>query len=96
MQAKGGLGDQLIGAGYFYFTAHHRRRKSLVEEYTRMFIGRGAQATRASPATINNPANAPIPRRSLLAVPSPIRTTKIMTSEPSVPRNKSLDLDFAP
>jgi LacI family transcriptional regulator len=42
-QVMSGIGDQLIGAGYFYFTAHHRHQKSLVEEYTRMFIGRGAQ-----------------------------------------------------
>jgi LacI family transcriptional regulator len=42
-QVMSGIGDQLIRAGYFYFTAHHRHKKSLVEEYTRMFIGRGAQ-----------------------------------------------------
>jgi LacI family transcriptional regulator len=42
-QVMSGIGDQLISAGYFYFTAHHRHQKSLVEEYTRMFIGRGAQ-----------------------------------------------------
>lgn len=42
-QVLSGIGDQLIKAGYFYFTAHHRHQKSLVEEYTRMFIGRGAQ-----------------------------------------------------
>ena len=37
-----GIGDQLIKAGYFYFTAHHRHKQNLVEEYTRMLIGRGA------------------------------------------------------
>jgi len=42
-QVMSGIGDQLIKAGYFYFTAHHRHQKNLVEEYTRMFIGRGAQ-----------------------------------------------------
>lgn len=42
-QVMSGIGDQLISAGYFYFTAHHRHQKSLVEEYTRMFIGRRAQ-----------------------------------------------------
>jgi DNA-binding LacI/PurR family transcriptional regulator len=42
-QVMSGVGDQLINAGYFYFTAHHRHQKKLVEEYTRMFIGRGAQ-----------------------------------------------------
>src|ERR1700692_1301335 len=42
-EVMSGIGDQLIQAGYFYFTAHHRHQKNLVEEYTRMFIGRGAQ-----------------------------------------------------
>lgn len=42
-QVMSGIGDQLINAGYFYFTAHHRHQKALVEDYTRMFIGRGAQ-----------------------------------------------------
>jgi len=42
-QVMSGIGDQLIKAGYFYFTAHHRHQKNLVEDYTRMFIGRGAQ-----------------------------------------------------
>src|ERR1700733_1937400 len=42
-QVMSGIGDQLIQAGYFYFTAHHRHKPNLVEEYTRMLIGRGAQ-----------------------------------------------------
>lgn len=42
-QVMSGIGDQLISAGYFYFTAHHRHRKSLIEEYTRLLVGRGAQ-----------------------------------------------------
>ena len=42
-QVMSGIGDHLIKAGYFYFTAHHRHQKNLVEDYTRMFIGRGAQ-----------------------------------------------------
>ncbi len=42
-EVMSGIGDQLIKAGYFYFTAHHRHQKHLVEDYTRMFIGRGAQ-----------------------------------------------------
>src|ERR1035438_538780 len=32
-EVMSGIGDQLINAGYFYFTAHHRHRKNLVEEY---------------------------------------------------------------
>lgn len=42
-QVMSGIGDQLINAGYFYFTAHHRHKRNLVEEYTRMLVGRGAQ-----------------------------------------------------
>jgi DNA-binding LacI/PurR family transcriptional regulator len=42
-EVMSGIGDQLINAGYFYFTAHHRHQSNLVEEYTQMLIGRGAQ-----------------------------------------------------
>ncbi len=42
-QVMSGIGDQLIKAGYFYFTAHHRHQEHLIEDYTRMFIARGAQ-----------------------------------------------------
>src|SRR5713226_6225094 len=43
-QLVGGIGDHLIETGYFYFAAHHRRRKHLVEEYGRMLLSRGAEA----------------------------------------------------
>ena len=43
-QVMGGIGDHLMDAGYFYFTAHHRHRKNLVEEYSQMLLGRGAEA----------------------------------------------------
>ena len=43
-QVVNGIGDHLMEAGYFYFTAHHRRRKHLTEEYSRMLLGRGAEA----------------------------------------------------
>jgi DNA-binding LacI/PurR family transcriptional regulator len=43
-QVMSGIGDQLMEAGYFYFTAHHRHRKDLVEEYSQMLLGRGAEA----------------------------------------------------
>lgn len=42
-QVMSGIGDALIQAGYFYFTAHHRHQKNLIEQYIRMFVGRGAQ-----------------------------------------------------
>jgi DNA-binding LacI/PurR family transcriptional regulator len=38
-----GIGDHLVNAGYFYFTAHHRHRKDLIEQYSRLLISRGAQ-----------------------------------------------------
>jgi DNA-binding LacI/PurR family transcriptional regulator len=43
-QVMSGIGDHLMEAGYFYFTAHHRHRKDLIEEYSRMLLGRGAEA----------------------------------------------------
>jgi LacI family transcriptional regulator len=43
-QVLSGIGDHLMEAGYFYFTAHHRHRKNLIEEYSQMLIGRGAEA----------------------------------------------------
>ncbi len=42
-QVMSGIGDQLIKAGYFYFTAHHRHKPKLIEDYTQMLIARGAQ-----------------------------------------------------
>ena len=43
-QVMSGIGDHLMDAGYFYFTAHHRHRRNLVEEYSQMLLGRGAEA----------------------------------------------------
>jgi len=43
-QVMSGIGDHLLEAGYFYFTAHHRHRQNLVEEYGRMLLSRGADA----------------------------------------------------
>jgi LacI family transcriptional regulator len=58
-EVMSGIGDQLIQAGYFYFTAHHRHKKALVEEYTRMFIGRGAQGIIAVDTLLEH--NSPVP-----------------------------------
>src|SRR5262249_55815565 len=38
-----GIGDHLMQEGYFYFSAHHRHKPDLVEEYPRLLIGRGAE-----------------------------------------------------
>lgn len=43
-QVMSGIGDHLMEAGYFYFTAHHRHKRDLIEEYSRMLLGRGAEA----------------------------------------------------
>lgn len=36
-----GIGDHLMREGYFYFSAHHRHKTDLVEEYPRLLLGRG-------------------------------------------------------
>jgi DNA-binding LacI/PurR family transcriptional regulator len=59
-QVMSGIGDQLIKAGYFYFTAHHRHQKKLVEDYTRMFIGRGAQGIIAVDTLLQHPMPIPV------------------------------------
>jgi DNA-binding LacI/PurR family transcriptional regulator len=59
-EVMSGIGDQLIQAGYFYFTAHHRHQRTLVEEYTRMFIGRGAQGIVAVDTLLEHPVAIPV------------------------------------
>lgn len=59
-QVMSGIGDQLINAGYFYFTAHHRHRKNLIEDYTQMLIGRGAQGLIAIDTLLENPIKVPV------------------------------------
>jgi DNA-binding LacI/PurR family transcriptional regulator len=59
-QVMSGIGDYLIRAGYFYFTAHHRHKPELVEEYTRMFIGRGAQGIIAIDTLFEHSVSVPV------------------------------------
>lgn len=59
-QIMSGIGDQLIGAGYFYFTAHHRHQAHLVDDYIRMFIGRGAQGIIAVDTLMEHPVPVPV------------------------------------
>lgn len=59
-QVMSGIGDQLIKAGYFYFTAHHRHKPSLIEEYTRMLIGRGAQGIIAIDTMLEHSIGIPV------------------------------------
>ena len=59
-QVVSSIGDHLMQAGYFYFTAHHRRRKQLVEEYSRMLLGRGAEALIAIDTPLEHPFSVPV------------------------------------
>lgn len=59
-QVMSGVGDHLMEAGYFYFTAHHRHRKNLVEEYSQMLLGRGAEALIAIDTALEHSFSVPI------------------------------------
>jgi LacI family transcriptional regulator len=39
----GGIGDRLMQEGYFYFTASHKFKADLIEEYPRLLISRGVE-----------------------------------------------------
>lgn len=58
-QVMSGIGDHLIDAGYFYFTAHHRHRKNLIEEYVEMLLGRGVEAFIAIDTALDHPLPVP-------------------------------------
>ena len=38
-----GIGDHLMREGYFYFSAHHRHKPDMIEEYPRLLMSRGAE-----------------------------------------------------
>src|SRR5579863_7451297 len=59
-QVMSGIGDQLIQAGYFYFTAHHRHKRNLIEDYTRMLIARGAQGLLVIDTLLEHPVPIPV------------------------------------
>src|SRR5580700_6254443 len=59
-QVLSGIGDHLMEAGYFYFTAHHRHRKDLIEEYSRMLLGRGAEALIAIDTALEHDFSVPV------------------------------------
>ncbi|MGO9323691.1 MAG: LacI family DNA-binding transcriptional regulator [Terracidiphilus sp.] len=59
-EVMSGIGDQLIQAGYFYFTAHHRHNKNLIEDYTRMLVSRGAQGLIAVDTHLEHPVSIPV------------------------------------
>ena len=59
-QVLSGIGDQLMSAGYFYFTAHHRHQARLIDDYTRMLIGRGAQGIIAIDTHLEHAMSIPV------------------------------------
>ena len=59
-QVMSGIGDQLMEAGYFYFTAHHRHRKDLVERYSQMLLSRGSEALIAIDTALEHPFPVPV------------------------------------
>jgi DNA-binding LacI/PurR family transcriptional regulator len=58
-QIVSGIGDHLMDSGYFYFTAHHRRKKNLIEEYTHMLLGRGVEGLIAIDTPLDHPFPVP-------------------------------------
>lgn len=59
-QVMSGIGDHLMDAGYFYFTAHHRHRPNLIEEYSQMLLGRGAEGLIAIDTALEHPFPVPV------------------------------------
>jgi DNA-binding LacI/PurR family transcriptional regulator len=58
-QVMSAVGDALMDAGYSYFTAHHRHQKNLVEQYSQMLLGRGAEALIAIDTALEHPFPVP-------------------------------------
>lgn len=55
-----GIGDHLMQEGYFYFSAHHRHKPDLVEEYPRLLIGRGAEGIIAIDTALEHELPVPV------------------------------------
>jgi len=58
-QIVSGIADHLMDCGYFYFTAHHRRKKNLIEEYSQMLLGRGVEGLIAIDTPLDHPFPVP-------------------------------------
>jgi len=58
-QIVSGIGDHLMDSGYFYFTAHHRRKRHMVDEYTQMLLGRGVEGLIAIDTRLDHPFPVP-------------------------------------
>jgi LacI family transcriptional regulator len=55
-----GIGDHLMREGYFYFSAHHRHKPDLVEEYPRLLVGRGAEGIVAIDTALEHEVSVPV------------------------------------
>jgi LacI family transcriptional regulator, galactose operon repressor len=55
-----GIGDHLMREGYFYFSAHHRHKPDLVEEYPRLLVGRGAEGIIAIDTALEHELSVPV------------------------------------
>jgi LacI family transcriptional regulator len=55
-----GAGDCLVNAGYFYYTAHHRHRPNLVEQYCKQLVARGAEGLICIDTALNHSLPVPV------------------------------------
>src|SRR5262244_776550 len=55
-----GIGDHLMREGYFYFSAHHRHKPDLVEEYPRLLLGRGVEGIIAIDTLLEHQFSVPV------------------------------------
>ena len=55
-----GVGDHLMREGYFYFSAHHRHKVDLIEEYPRLLVGRGAEGLIAIDTALSHALPLPV------------------------------------
>jgi DNA-binding LacI/PurR family transcriptional regulator len=55
-----GIGDHLMREGYFYFSAQHRHKADMIEEYPRLLVGRGAEGIIAIDTALHHALPVPV------------------------------------
>ncbi len=55
-----GAGDCLVNAGYFYYTAHHRHRPNLIEQYSKQLVAKGAEGLICIDTALEHPLPVPV------------------------------------
>lgn len=55
-----GIGDHLMREGYFYFSAHHRHKPDMIEEYPRLLLGRGVEGMITIDTALVHPLPVPV------------------------------------